>query len=224
MNLSVNHTSPPSGVAGIRIQNQSINDSGKNSVAIADGTYPWRKSWVSATGSIATFKLPTERSVYMAASLAFTPGATPTDVATIFGSATKTVRVLRAWLSTTQNTAGTNTWLVIKRSTANSGGSSTNLDEVAVDSIQTAATATTLNYTSNPSLGATVGKLYSARVFSPAPATAGGDRMHIIDFTNSGISRGIVLRGTAQGLAINFNGAALPAGLSVCVTFEWIEE
>lgn len=160
---------------------------------------------------------------YLAVSAPFTPGVTPTDIATIFGSATKTVAVTRLSLSTIQTTAGINGWSVIKRSTANTGGTSAALTRVPTDSNAPAATATVLQYTANPSaLGTAVGTVWSGRVFAPALATVVGGSLEIPLLSVSTISP-LVLRGVAQGLAVNFGGVALPSGLSVQVIIGWNE-
>lgn len=36
--------------------------------------------------------------------------------------------------------------------------------------------------------------------------------------------KAIVLRGTSESLAINFNGQAVPAGASLYLSFEWTED
>ena len=51
---------------------------------------------------------------YSAATGAFTPPATPTDMFTITGSATRTIRVISIELSSTQTTAGVNTFFLVK--------------------------------------------------------------------------------------------------------------
>jgi len=166
------------------------------------------------------------KTTYMAASAAFTPPATPNDVFSIYGSASKTVRVTRIGISGIQNTAGVNSWFLIKRSTANTGGTPTTLTNVPNDSNNTAATATVVNYTANPSpLGSTVGTVWSGKINSPAAATAGigGLQGIVLDFVDM-FGQPICLRGTAQGLVWNFNGAGLPAGLSLLIWCQWTEE
>lgn len=164
------------------------------------------------------------RRTYVAASAAFTPPATPTDLFTITGSASTTVKVTKMGFSTLQTTGGYNTFIITKRSTANSGGTSANLVEVSLDSANAAATATCLSYTANPTTGTRVGDIWIGRVPSPAAATVGtGITEMVVDF---GLLYGhpVVLRGTSEVLALNFNGAALPTGLSVVAWVEFTEE
>lgn len=156
----------------------------------------------------------------MAASLPFTPGATPQDVFTLTGSATRNVSIIGAGISTQQTTAGVNAWNLLRRSTANSGGTSAAVAAVANDRTLPAATATVLQYTANPTAGTLVGRLWSGRVSSPAPGTSGVGNVNVtLELGSSGTK----LAGVTDVLAFNFNGAALPAGLSVTAWFAWME-
>lgn len=158
---------------------------------------------------------------YMAASAAFTPGATPQDVFTIAGSATKIVRITRMAISTIQTTAGNNRWALNKRSTANSSGTSAVVAAVPTDSGYPAATAIVRAYTGNPTAGSLVGEGWGGRVPSPtaalSTASLGPD---VQGFARNPFA---TLRGVAQSLGWNFGGLALPAGLSVCALVWWTE-
>lgn len=170
---------------------------------------------------------PQTKSTYGVSTTPFTPPATPTDMATIFGSASKTVYVYAVSITTTQNTAGINRVYLIKRSAANSGGTSAAPTIVPYDSGNAAATATILNYTANPAgLGASVGNVCVQNMYSPILATGTSSLVQDM-YPRPGtfeLATPIILRGVAQGLCVNFNGAALPAGLSVIVNFIWTEE
>lgn len=193
-------------------------------VQITDGT---DLALVTTGGALLvdTNTVGTAKTIYMAAAGPITPPATPTDMITITGSATKTIRVLTIEFSAQQTTQSTNTIFIAKRSTANSAGTSTSPTVVPVDSNDAAGTAVVRQYTVNPTLGTLVGNVAIERVFTSVPgATATGAAGYTFDFWNSGASKGIVLRGTTQVLAINFNGAALPIGFSVSATITWVEE
>ena len=174
-------------------------------------------------GNNASRCLPLNHATYSAATTSFTPGATPQDVFTVTGSATKVIRIIRMSLSTTQTTAGINTWFLLKRSTANSGGTSTSLTTVSNDSNDAAGTAVARQYTANPTAGTLVGTMRTFKILG-ASLTSILHPQILIDFTDNGLSEGIVLRGITQVFALNFNGAALPAGLAVSVDIEWTEE
>lgn len=174
---------------------------------------------------------PQSKVTYMASGT-FTPAATPTDLVTIFGSASKTVRVLSMVISTTNTAAGSQQFFLIKRSAANSGGTPVSATLVPMDSTDTGATATVQHYTANAaSLGAAAGTINTVRVATPAaiPATWAGITQNagyeLIPAGNtSKLDKFPVLRGTAQGLCINFNSVALVAGQTHAYTLVWTEE
>lgn len=167
---------------------------------------------------------PAHESTYSAGSTAVVPPATPTDICTITGSANKTIKVTRVELSSTQTTVGINSWFLVKRSTADTGGTfAGTFTRVPHDSMQGAATATTLAYTANPTTGTLTGIIRVAHLLSPAPGgSTAPDNVWNFD-GGDWFSKPIFLRGTGEVLAINFNGAALPTGLSVNCNFEWAE-
>lgn len=161
---------------------------------------------------------------YSASSPQFPPVATATDMCEIFGSATKTIKVTSIELASNQSTAGANQFYIIKRSTANSGGASTTLVGVPFDSGRAAATAVVKYYTgSNPTTGSTVGNIFVKRVLSGVSTSILNPYIEmLVPVTN--VFQPIVLRGTGEGVAINFQGVAIPSGLSIACTFRWIEE
>jgi hypothetical protein len=163
------------------------------------------------------------KSVYGATVRSLSPPATPTDMVTVTGSATKTIRVLRIILSAIQTTGASQEFLIIKRSTANTGGTSTTATNVPFATSFAAATATVRAYTANPTTGTAVGTINVTKFFVPAGGTAQRND-YVFDFSNNGLYPGIVLSGTSEVLALNFNGAALPGGLNVDCTIEWSEE
>lgn len=153
------------------------------------------------------------------ASATVLPGTTPQDVFTITGSATRAVQVVRMSFSTIQGTAGTNLWNLVKRSTANTVGTSSAITAVPTDRAFPAATATVKSYTVNPTAGTLVGALWSAKVPSPVIAAAPGKLETIVFDSRSPV----VLTGIGDVLTLNFGGAALPASLSVTANVWWTE-
>lgn len=151
-----------------------------------------------------------------------TLAANPTDVFTIYGSATKTIRIRAVTVGGT-NTGNTNAIVrLVKRSAVNTGGTSAAGTNVPMDSTSAAATATTLSYTANPTTGATVGVIRQRFIFLPllASSNVGQDQK----FTFSDLAtEALILRGTSEGLAVNFNGIALGGTTVVSVTIEWTE-
>lgn len=161
---------------------------------------------------------------FVAASAPFTPGATPQDVFTITGSATRSVQITKIAITTVQTTSGLNAWALVKRSTANSGGTSAAVTRVALDRAFPAATATVLQYTANPTAGTLVGSVWSGRVNAPAIASATGADFEKIIPNGGGPMSPLVLTGITDVLAWNFGGVALPTGLSVQACVWWSEQ
>ena len=142
---------------------------------------------------------------YKYSAIGVVPAATATDLLTITGSASKTVRVMKIAVSG-QNTAGASQRgvQIIRRSTADTTGTSTAPVPVSRDTTNTAATATLALYTVNPgALGTAVGTLDTCRLLLNAVATV----PDICTFTY-GVNndQATVLRGTLDILAINFLG------------------
>lgn len=172
------------------------------------------------------------KATYMASGT-FTPAATPTDIVIIEGSATKTIRVISMKITTTNTAAGSQQFLLIKRSTADTTGTFVAATAVPLDSANAAATANRVgHFTANPgALGTAVGTINTVRVASPVaiPATFAGVKedagIEMFGWMNNSLlDQPITLRGVAQCLAINFNGAALVAGQTHAYTVVWIEE
>jgi len=145
--------------------------------------------------------------------------ATPTDFAIINGDNNRLVRVTKVLFSSLQTTAGQNLFFVAKRSTANTGGTSSVLSAVPADSQSIPAAAVVQRYTANPTTGNLVGFIWRAYSSTPAVASVVDNRPLIVDFGD-----GIPLRNASEGLALHFGGAALPAGFTLAVGFEWTEE
>jgi hypothetical protein len=156
------------------------------------------------------------------AAATFTVASSPTDVFTITGSATKTVRILSVEISSTETTASNITYSLILRSTANSGGTSTTLVVGEHDSNNAAATAVVRSYTANPTLGTTNATIRNCKWVPCTPGTAGGSFVQRWDFTESP-AQNIVLRGTSQVLAVNLNGLT-QSGNSYCISVTWVED
>lgn len=183
---------------------------------------PMAAAQVPSIGVVA----PAMRQTYSAASTPLTPAASATDLLTISGSATKTIRVTKAYCNGSATaTTGANLYL-LKRSTANAGGTSTTLTAVPHDSNNSAATASVKAYTGNPATpGTAVGNLRASQMVL-ATATAPGvvDRLVWDLGSNFTTDQAGTLRGTAQSLAINAGGVSLPAGAALNCGFEWNEQ
>lgn len=144
-----------------------------------------------------------------------------TDIFTITGSATKTVKVTLIRVTAVRTTSTTTDITLVKRSTANTGGTSTAETMVPHDSNNAAATAVVRSYTANPTTGALVGSVREEKMFINVAATGTSDRIT----WEFGIrpSQPIVLRGTSQVLAINLSGVTI-TGPNFDIYVEWTEE
>lgn len=167
---------------------------------------------------------PSESPTYRTSIVALVTAASATDFLTITGSATKTVVVKRIMCSGIGSTAGTADLQIVKRSTANTGGTSTTLTGVQLDSNDAAPTAVVRAYTVNPSaLGTAVGSIGAAKIGLPLAATGATMQQLTFDTQTMPRTKPIVLRGVAQTLALNGNAATLAAGASLACTVEWTE-
>jgi hypothetical protein len=112
---------------------------------------------------------------------------------------------------------------LLRRSTANSGGTSTATTAVSWDSTNVAATAAALSYTANPTAGTLVGNLDAQYIFVPALAKTAGGIYYFPSNIDPTEQQDIVLRGAGEVLAINFNGVTVTGGTFNC-TFQWTAE
>jgi hypothetical protein len=159
---------------------------------------------------------------------------TPTDIVTITGSATKVVKVRKVHISGIATIGAQIDVFLIKRSSANSGGTAVTVNKVPYDSLNAAATATVVYYTANPStLGGTVNAgTISQSMLYLCPSTVGAASAsgpltsgNYIDIEfKDGDKQPLTLRGTSEVLAINLNGITVPAGTNLEIDIEWTEE
>lgn len=146
--------------------------------------------------------------------------AAPTDVFTITGSGTKTIRITRVEITGTATLSTTANVFAIKRSTADTAGTSTSPTAVPHASTNAAATATLAAYTANPTVGTSVGPMRTGKVFIPAVGTSA--QALVWDF-GTRESQAVILIGTTQVLAVNFNGVTVTGG-NLDISVEWTEE
>lgn len=164
----------------------------------------------------------TTKQTYSAAINGLVTAALATDVFEIKGSASKTIKITKLEISGT-TTAGSGITIpgtIIKRSTANTGGTSTALTAVPHDSLNAAATATLKAYTANPTLGTLVGGLIAKRITFTQSGAQRPD--NIFEFTTR-IAQPVVLRGTSESVCVNFGGTTITGPL-ISIYVEWTEE
>lgn len=151
------------------------------------------------------------------------PAASATDIVAITGSASKTVRITKVRITGSATAAAAPVFLLVKRSTANTGGTSTSSTITSHDSANAAASATALNYSANPTAGSLVGILGRKLVAVPAAATPAVWSEGIWDFSTRN-DQAVILRGTSQVFAVNLGAVSPPSGFVGYVEIEWTEE
>ena len=146
-----------------------------------------------------------------------------TDIFTISGSANKTIRIKHISVDGTQTTGAVRTVLLIKRSSANTGGNSTVLSAVPYDSLNSTATATVRYYTTNPTtLGTTVGQFHNEKLVIGGTNATDSDAL-VFETQDTYGMQDITLRGANELLAINMN-AVTSTGNSMNIDIAWTEE
>lgn len=196
------------------------------------GPRDWLAGFLSTIGGISVpvqAVIPTDASgnvqpipaaaVTYSAVASVTAVASATDIAILPGSASKTIYVTKVTISGKQTTAGMVEALLIKRSTANSGGTSAAMTAVPHDSSDAAASAAPLSYSANPTTGTAVGTVRRAQL-AVGQGTSVVNEQQVFDFGASG--KPIVLRSVAEGLAVNLGGVTVTGGV-FDVAFEWYE-
>jgi hypothetical protein len=154
--------------------------------------------------------------------LAVVTGAT--DVLTIYGSASKTIRIMfiELWGSAASGVLVPVSLIV--RSAVNTGGTSGAVTAVPHDSKDAAASATVLSYTANATgLGTAVGNVRNEKLFFGVTTGTINNVIYTFGGTQMAGTKGLVLRGVAQGLAVNLNTTAISTG-SLSASICWTEE
>ena len=153
-----------------------------------------------------------------------TPAASATDVLTLCGSSTKTIRVDRVQATADATSPSVLDFYIYKRTTADTGGTSTNPTAAKFDSSDAAATAAITLYSSNPgSLG--TGLLFSGDHYAlPAASSTGYPGVPWVEDFGIRNNKAIVLHGTSECVAFGLNGQTIPAGTILYVGIEWTEE
>ena len=165
-----------------------------------------------------------KRATYSAACVNLAIAAAGTDFFTITGSASKTIIVKRIRFSASSSTTVQSNIGLCRRSTANTGGTSTTLTNVKHDTTNSPATAVVRAYTANPTLGTLVEYLRWIDYTSMAPSSNSPTDIREFAF---GIEedQGIILRGLNEVLALNFNEQTVTfgAGVGYNLSVEWRE-
>ena len=155
------------------------------------------------------------KSTFVYSISATAPYTTPTDWIVLRGSATKLLKVVRIEFSgaATAATAGI-VFTIRKHTIANTAGTSTTPALLQMDSTDPAPTGTIRLYSVAPTIDASAQVWKTVRttlaVLAQTASNVIPDRF-VWDY-NDAAYEPLILRGVAQECAINFAGAAIPAG------------
>ncbi len=175
---------------------------------------------------------PNSKTVYAAAGVGLALAATPTNIATLTGSSSKLVKLLRLGLSLKCTALGTTLLDVLlqKFSSALTGGTPVALTMTPMDSNNAAASALAQNWTANSTGGgALVGNIMTSHImpqFSGALTATDFPQQPLpqVVWNFDGAIQPPTLRGVAQVLSINLNGGTLIATTTYDVFMVWSEE
>ncbi|MGP0093066.1 MAG: hypothetical protein ACLPKB_24455 [Xanthobacteraceae bacterium] len=160
---------------------------------------------------------------YSAATVAYAPYASATDIFSISGSASKVVRLKRIAVSGRSTAASNIDVALVKRTTADSGGSPTALTAVLHDTtVNPAASAVISTYAAAPTT--TGGVTLRAQQSNLSAAGSGGAATPVEWHFGDVNDQAVVLRGTAEQIAVNLGGGSVPAGATLNLFVEWSEE
>jgi len=152
------------------------------------------------------------------------PAATPSDVLMLSGAANKIIRVTKIGISGSATAAALVDMYISKRTSTNTGGTSTNPTATKYDSADHTPSATLTLYTANPSSLGTGSALEGDMIYLPADATPTSEPSHWEREYGLGEAKCPILRSADESVSINFAGATLPAGTTFYFYIEWTEE
>jgi len=163
--------------------------------------------------------LRSKRRTYSANILGLVVAALATDIFEIKGAADVRVEVGSITISGVQTTAGQVVAQLIRRSTANTTGTSTAPAAIKHDAADAAAAATLKAYTVNPgALGTSAGTVRALRV--PIGVATGAVAPVTLEFGAGG--KPIVLASATESLCLNLNGVTVTGG-TLDINIEWTE-
>lgn len=158
------------------------------------------------------------------ASVVQTLPATPTDVCSMTGSATKTIRVRRVIVSGVSNVVVSEPIAITRHGAYAALTDGQLMTKVKYDSQNGTSTLSFADYfTTAPSslaIGTLTGVLADTYVTFPNTSTGIGNGAYTFEFGRFGSA--VVLRGITQLLAVNMTGQ--DGGGKLSCTFEWTEE
>ena len=171
-------------------------------------------------GWMLTTTLDNPISTYGATYAAFNPATTPTELACLTGYTGSTIRVKRFIVTAYSSTAGSMDLVLLKRTTATTGGTSSAPTIAKYDSTQGAPVGVFTVYSANPTVGTGVALRDELLNFG----LAGAAGKTSFDFATAN-DKPLLLKATTESACINLAGVALPGttGARVAIEVEWQE-
>ncbi len=166
---------------------------------------------------------PTSTRTYSVSTAAFTTVASATDIATLSGNASNTAKLLACYVTIQPTVGGYCAYFLTKRSTANSGGTSSTDTGIPQDSSDSACVSVARKYTANPTTGTLVGNVANYSYFCNA-GQAAGQPVTIPLYVANPLAKPITLRGTAESVAVNQNGVTNGVSTTAQITWVWSEQ
>lgn len=172
---------------------------------------------VNPYGALLTAPYATQAKTYSVSGIA-TLASAATDVFWFAGNATNTVAITKIRIIGIATAVGVNAITIVKRSTANTGGTSSSTTPTPHDLGDGASVSSALTtYSANPTPG--TGVVFRQQYFTFGTSTSPPVES-TFDFGE--FAKPIILSGTAQGIAINLNGATVTGG-ALMVNIEFVE-
>lgn len=191
-------------------------------VLVAQAQVPGVNSALNAVFTLA-YDQSTMKPTYSATAL-ITSQASSTDICSLSGSATRTVKVRRVIISGFSAVTVSEPFSIVRRSAQNTGAGAAMIKAVydttnsLTNSAANSSTAALAEIWTSPTLGLLVAQL--ADVFISFGLSTALNSAYEFDFGRLGSP--VVLRGVAQNIAVNLNGNVFTGSLTC--TFEWTEE
>lgn len=189
-------------------------------VRLCDGTVP-NCPLVGRNFPLAT--TANSEAAYSANATNLVPAGSATDVFCITGSATKTIKIQGIRISGTASANVVIDALMVKRSSANSGGTSSAVTAVPHESTQDAASASVIAYTANPTTGGLVGQLRSQKIVLSGSSAPNINIVPVVFQFPVYNGRVPTLIGVAQSVCVNLNGQTINTG-ALDIDAQWTEE
>ena len=184
-------------------------------------------NWTTATfDSAGSLRVTEEGSkpTYFATSQ-FASDSTATDIWAFPGVAGKTAKIQWISVTTTATAAATGDMTLVRRSAADTAGTSANASIAQADTRDAAASCQPIHYTAHPTaLGATAGTMFATRFVQPAASTLSPYPGYFFDLRNYNGGRGIRVQGTTDFIYLNVPAALGGAGNAYDITVCWTEE